>query len=93
MDMLRSCYNTTFHLRKDLLDGYIVEWYFARPGAITLPGPHTYGSLNWTDTDVDPGPGEIYQDPRSWVPGVPPTSSPGTEWKGSLRDFADGWSG
>jgi len=53
-----------------------ILWYRAPPGAIWLPFPSAFMSLNWVSDPWEcEGPGEIWTGPPKWVSGrTPPTA-------------------
>lgn len=89
MDMVRSCYRTTFNFG----NGVVAEgqWFFTAPGAAFFPGLNRFGSLNWLPGPIpDDGVGEVLGAPRPWANGSYPVVPNGTAPDGPLEDFTTG---
>lgn len=87
--MLRSCYRTWIRLfpggRR-----IPVQWYFVPQGTEFIPFPTVFGSINWTERDIQPDSpiGEDHLAPRQWVNGRPP---PGICRTGVPRGTPEQW--
>jgi hypothetical protein len=89
-DAIRSAYKRSCRFTTDGPVG-VIRWYFSPPGALFLPIPSVFMSLNWTlvserplATDV---PGENLSAGTRYDKGTPPSGATGQQYCGTPSDF------